>query len=881
MSTIKRCISLLVVLCLVLSVIPITAYAEIIDSGSCGSDLTWTLDSDGLLTISGTGVMNDYFDCTAPWYSNRTEIESVCITDGVTSIGSSAFRECTSLTSIIIPDGVTSIGGSAFYYCTSLINIPIPDGVTSIGGCAFLGCSSLADITIPDGVTSVDDYAFFDCASLTSITIPDSVTSIGYDAFNRCSSLTYITIPDSVTSIGDHAFASCSSLTSITIPEGVTSIDDGTFSGCTSLTGITIPYGVTSIGVSAFSECTRLTSIIIPDGVTSIGNYTFSNCSSLTSITIPDGVTSIGVAAFYYCGWLDVYYAGTQEEWENISIAYNNTSLIDENIHYNHVHDYSLLQSVTVAATCAQDGYIEYTCAYGETYREILPKLGHDFVASGATVAPTCTEQGYMEVICSRCGTQGQTDLVAALGHDYTGPEATVAPTCTEKGYSGNRCTRCNSIAQTNIIPALGHQMAVVLAVDPTCTETGLTLGTACERCGLVGVSQTEVPALGHDLGDWIASKEATCTENGEEIRECSRCDHTETRSVDATGHSYTAIVTSPTCTEQGYTTYTCSCADSYVSDYVDALGHDMGEWKTVTAPTCTEEGAESRSCSRCDYTETQSIDAVGHSYTGTVTAPTCTEQGFTTHTCSCGDSYVSDEVPALGHTEETIPAVAATCIETGLTEGKKCSVCGEVLVAQEPVSSLGHDWKGTSCQRCDATRENPFADVVDGSFYINPVLWAVENGITSGTSKTTFDPSGLCLRAHVVTFLYRAAGSPVPSSNKNPFTDVKSGDFYYNPVLWAVENGITQGVSKTQFGSTQVCNRAAVVTFLWRAFGSPEPKSTNNPFVDVKNTDFFYKPVLWAVENGITAGIDATHFNPAGACNRAQVVTFLYRAYN
>lgn len=269
------------------------------------------------------------------------------------------------------------------------------------------------------------------------------------------------------------------------------------------------------------------------------------------------------------------------------------------------------------------------------------------------------------------------------------------------------------------------------------------------------------------------------------------------------------------------------------------------------------------------------------HEYEVVIIAPTCTEQGFTTYTCSCGDTYVSDKVPALGHTEETIPAVAATCIETGLTEGKKCSVCGEVLVAQETVSALGHDWKGTSCQRCDATRENPFADVVDGSFYINPVLWAVENGITSGTSKTTFDPSGLCLRAHVVTFLYRAAGSPVPSSNKNPFTDVKSGDFYYNPVLWAVENGITQGISKNQFGSTQVCNRAAVVTFLWRAFGSPEPKSTNNPFVDVKNTDFFYKPVLWAVENGITAGIDATHFNPAGACNRAQVVTFLYRAYN
>ena len=886
MLTMKRCISLLMVLCLVLSAIPITAYAEIIDSGTCGSDLTWTLDSDGLLTISGTGVMSDYFDCTAPWYSNRTEIESVCITDGVTSIGSSAFRECTSLTSItipdgvtsigdctfmgctsltsiIIPDGVTSIGGSAFYYCTSLINITIPDGVTSIGGCAFMGCSNLTSITIPDGVTSIGDHAFFDCTSLTSITIPDSVTSIGYDAFNRCSSLTYITIPDSVTSIGDHAFASCSSLTSITIPEGVTSIGDGTFSGCTSLTGITIPDGVTNIGVSAFSECTRLTSIIIPDGVTSIGNYTFSNCSSLTSITIPDGVTSIGVAAFYYCGWLDVYYAGTQEEWENISIAYNNTSLIDENIHYNHVHDYSLLQSVTVAATCTQDGYIEYTCAYGETYREILPKLGHDFVASGATVAPTCTEQGYMEVICSRCGTQGQTDLVAALGHDYTGPEATVAPTCTEKGYSGNRCTRCNSIAQTNIIPALGHQMAVVLAVDPTCTETGLTLGTACERCGLVGVSQTEIPALGHDLGEWIVSKEATCTENGEEIRECSRCDHTETRYVDATGHSYTAIVTASTCTEQGYTTYTCSCGDSYVSDYVDAHGHDMGEWKTVTAPTCTEEGSESRCCSRCDHTETRSIDALGHSYTSTVTVPTCTERGYTIYTCKCGESYIADYMDALGHSFGDWTVIQKpTTTEEGLEE-RSCARCGHTE------------------QRTVAKLENPFKDVKPSDFYYTPVLWALENNITSGTASDEFSPYDSCLRSQVVTFLWRAAGKPKTESTRNPFVDVKPTDYYYNAVLWAVEKGITSGADANHFEPNGVCNRSQVVTFLYRAFGKPPVGNVRNPFTDVSSGDWYASAVLWAVREGITSGLSTTKFGPNDACNRSQVVTFLYRAYN
>ena len=157
--------------------------------------------------------------------------------------------------------------------------------------------------------------------------------------------------------------------------------------------------------------------------------------------------------------------------------------------------------------------------------------------------------------------------------------------------------------------------------------------------------------------------------------------------------------------------------------------------------------------------------------------------------------------------------------------------------------------------------------------------MWAIEKGITNGATATTFNPGGTCLRAQVVTFLHRAAGNPEPGSGNNPFTDVKTGDFFYKPVLWAVEKGITNGTTATTFGSYTNCNRAAVVTFLWRAAGSPEPKSTSHPFVDVKISDFFYESVLWAVENGITNGIDATHFGPTAYCNRAQVVTFLYRA--
>ena len=174
---------------------------------------------------------------------------------------------------------------------------------------------------------------------------------------------------------------------------------------------------------------------------------------------------------------------------------------------------------------------------------------------------------------------------------------------------------------------------------------------------------------------------------------------------------------------------------------------------------------------------------------------------------------------------------------------------------------------------------ENPFLDVNETHFFYDPVLWAVEEGITSGMTPETFGPFAVCNRAQVVTFLWRAAGSPEPTTTENPFADVPADSFYYKPVLWAVENGITNGISSTEFGPGLACNRAQVVTFLHRSKGTPEPETSENPFEDVKEGDFFHKAVLWALENGVTTGADATHFNPNGQCQRAQVVTFLYRA--
>ena len=215
--------------------------ADIVVSGTCGiygDNLTWTLDSEGTLTISGKGEMDNSSD--VPWDSYSDDIVSVVIEDGVTSIGKWAFYFCDNLTSITIPNSVTSIGYSVFGYCESLTSIILPDGVTSIGDSAFYWCDNLTSITIPDSVTSIGDSAFMHCESLTSITIPDSVTSIGDSAFADCVGLTSIEIRDGVTSIGDYAFYHCKNLTSITIPDSVTSIGDWAFYNCDSLTSITI-----------------------------------------------------------------------------------------------------------------------------------------------------------------------------------------------------------------------------------------------------------------------------------------------------------------------------------------------------------------------------------------------------------------------------------------------------------------------------------------------------------------------------------------------------------------------------------------------------------------------------------------------------------------
>ena len=269
------------------------------------------------------------------------------------------------------------------------------------------------------------------------------------------------------------------------------------------------------------------------------------------------------------------------------------------------------------------------------------------------------------------------------------------------------------------------------------------------------------------------------------------------------------------------------------------------------------------------------------HSYTKVVTEPTCTEKGYTTYTCSCGYSYVDDYVNAKGHTEVVDPAVAATCEKTGLTEGKHCSVCNEVLVAQKETPKTEHKFSNGKCSVCGAADPNyvapvvnPFKDVKEGNPFYDEILWAADKGIIKGDGTGNYNPNDGITRAQIVMILWNAAGNK-EASKPSGFADVKEDAWYAKAVAWAVENGITNGTD-LGFEPDRVCTRAEIVTFLHRANNKPAPAAAAS-FTDLTQ-DWYKDAVAWAVENGITKGVGGNRFAPNDTCTRGQAAAFMYR---
>ena len=333
----------------------VDSYTDPVPSYSKGLEYRIAVD-DETCVIIGIGTCKD------------TDLRIPPVIDGykVTAIGRNAFSDCTNLINVIIPDSVTRIEVNAFIGCDdslfnfysnayylgnennpysflisakdkSITTCTIHPDTKVISCYAFNYCTNITSITIPNGVITINENAFASCTKLTHVTIPNSVTNIQGQAFRHCSSLTNIVIPDGVIEIQSFVFSGCANLVSITLPDSITNISNSAFAYCTSLTSINIPDSVVWIGDYAFEYCTSLTSVTIPYGVTSISQEAFSHCTGLTSIVIPNSVEYIGYYAFYKCSNLtDVYFTGSKEEWNKISVATNNTPLTDATIHYNY-----------------------------------------------------------------------------------------------------------------------------------------------------------------------------------------------------------------------------------------------------------------------------------------------------------------------------------------------------------------------------------------------------------------------------------------------------------------------------------------------------------------------------------------------------------------
>ena len=900
----KRIVSFILAVLLICTLLPTSVFAaDIVASGTCGAqgdNLAWALDSDGTLTISGTGEMHDYYyvfsDTQAPWFDYNQQIKTVIVRSGVKSIGTYAFFGCGDLTQVDIADTVRSIGNYAFYSCMDLANVVMRNGITSIGDWAFFSCYALTDITlpaslisigegafeacnkleqitIPSSVTSIGSFAFCNCDALNSVNIPASVTHIGDGAFANCSKLSKIDvaennpnycadydalfnkdktcllrskvhqyeiiyqipdgvtsigayafsgndalavifIPDSVTSLGHHAFANCTNLSSLDIPDNVTSIEGGLFSGCTELTKVTLPDGITSISNSMFDECSSLREIIIPDSVTAIENMAFRYCTSLTSINIPRNVKSIGWYTFHGCSSLtDVYYDGTEQEWNQIHFESHNGGIDGATKHFN---PYNLGE---------------------ETYS--FRNFG-DADSAGHCFGISMTSSAYYMGILD----EGQVGAVNGNVYALSKTNTVKAPICHYQAIQGSK-------AQAAIVAGGSFYLNKKSDISADWSEvTGYVKDHSFDDKGTLQVS-IRSGAGGHAINFLRYS-----VVNGQERIYVydNNCPDRETylyKGLDG------KVYQSP------YSTF---------ADGIDCIGlRSVEKYFSIVGNyfDSNDRAMQEKYLSHAIYAEK-----------GTISVSGATE--YLLEAGGTESEYVVFEIPEGCETATITPHVDNATF-TYLDEEYSFGKINDETRGEFKLSDSAEENNASLTIQNEGTYENPFVDVAEDAVYYDAVLWAYYHEpeqITGGYTATEFRPGNPCTRAQVVTFLWRAAGCPEPTGDTSMFKDASSiAAPYQKAVAWAVEKGITTGFADSTFRPNDSVTRAQFVTFLWRYEGKPATSGSIAGFTDASSISGPYQQaVAWAVEKGITTGYGDGSFRPNATCTRWAVVLFMYR---
>ncbi len=480
------------------------AEPELLAEGTCGENLTWTLDREGVLEITGFGAMEDYEvekEIYAPWYEERDNITAIVLGKGISHIGNGTFYSCEGVTEVEIPKRVSWIGGLAFANCTGLESVELSEGLLSgIGYGAFKGCTALKNIEIPRGVTKIGYEAFCGCTSLTLIEIPEGIIGLEQNLFQDCTSLTEVIFPEKLKKfrfmIGTGVFRNCTSLEEMVLPEEVQYIAANLFEGCTNLKRVMLPDGLIEIGASTFKDCTSLKAVEIPESVTGIewGAFegcskleeivlpnawiegeVFKNCSSLKEIVLPKSErSSVPQDAFRGCTGLERILLEEAHivRWGSGSFE-NCTSLTSLTIPANNTFRFSAFSGCSNIKEIhflgmpwkidCSDGVLDYmsglekiyaTQEFYDRYKEYLEQFfdgskvelliteEHFWDEGVVTKAPSCTSMGEMLYTCTECE-EVYVENVPADGHEWSDWETDILPTDQVTGLKHRNCNVC------------------------------------------------------------------------------------------------------------------------------------------------------------------------------------------------------------------------------------------------------------------------------------------------------------------------------------------------------------------------------------------------------------------------------------------------------